>query len=55
MSAATDGKNYWEKMGDQSREMDKKKAEAFRNNVYSMNLSRLVPLKEKGFTFSVTG
>jgi len=55
MTAATDGKKFWEKMGDQSREMDKKKAEGFRKNLYGMNLSRLLPLKEKGFSFSVTG
>jgi hypothetical protein len=50
ISAATDGKIAWEKSGDMVREMDEKKGKAFRDNVYTMELSYLLPLKEKDCT-----
>lgn len=46
-SAATDGKVCWEKMGDMLREMEAKKAKAFGDQVYSMSLCGLLPLKDK--------
>jgi outer membrane lipoprotein-sorting protein len=55
VAAGTDGKKYWEKSGDKTREMEKKKADAFRHNLYTMHLTQLLPLKEKGFTLSLTG
>jgi outer membrane lipoprotein-sorting protein len=55
MTAACDGKTCWEKSGDKAQEMDKKKAGAFRHNVYIMSLTHLRPLKEKGYTLSVSG
>jgi hypothetical protein len=55
ISAATDGRNYWEKMGDMVRDMEKKKAEAFRHNLYTMHLIQILPLKEKGLSLSLTG
>ena len=51
-SAATDGKVFWQRMGDMIEEMDKKKAAAFRHTVYTMSLSQLTPLTGKGFTFA---
>jgi hypothetical protein len=55
LTAATDGKVCWEKMGDKANEMDKKKAEAFRDNVYGMYVSMALPVKGKEYTLSVTG
>lgn len=53
ISAATDGKVAWEKSGDTVREMEDKKGKAFRDNVYTMELSYLLPLKEKDYTLAV--
>lgn len=52
LTAGTDGKTAWEKMGDMIREMEKDKAEEFQHTVYAMYVSSLVPLTEKGFTLN---
>lgn len=55
ITAITDGKNAWEKMGDMVREMEKKKFAAFQHNMYTTRLTQLLPLKEKGFTLTAAG
>jgi hypothetical protein len=55
ISAGSDGKTYWEKSMDTVRDMEKKKADAFRHQVYTMSLSLLVPLKGKEYTLSASG
>jgi len=52
ITAATDGKTAWEQANGETRDMEKKKAEAFHHQVYSMGLSSLLPLKEKDFTLT---
>lgn len=51
--AATDGKVAWEKMGDMLRDMEAKKAKAFHDQVYSMALCQLLPLKDKETTLAL--
>ncbi|MCE9531993.1 MAG: hypothetical protein K8T89_12840 [Planctomycetes bacterium] len=53
MSAASDGKVAWEKMGEDMRDMDKKKAEEFNRTIYTMFVSQITPLKEKEFTLTI--
>lgn len=52
LTAATNGKTAWEKMGPMLREMEDKKGEEFNHNVQTMKASMLVPLKEKGYMLS---
>jgi hypothetical protein len=53
ISAATDGEIAWEKSGDMVREMEEKKGKAFRDNVYTMELSYLLLLKKKDFALAM--
>lgn len=49
LTAATDGKTAWESMGPMVQEMAEMKAEMFHHQVYTMNVSHLLPLKGKGY------
>jgi hypothetical protein len=55
ITAATDGKKCWEKVNDKLQDQGERKAKAFQHNAYAMHLCRLLPLKEKGLSLSVTG
>lgn len=55
LSAASNGKTAWEKMGPMLRDMEEKKQEEFHHNVYSMNLSFLLPLKNKAYKLTPLG
>lgn len=55
MSAAFDGKKGWEKSGDTVQDMPEKKLAEFKNQIYTMWVSHLAPLKGKGFTLTSLG
>lgn len=55
LAVATDGKVAWEQMGPQLQVMAKEKQTEFDHNVYVMNLSYLLPLKEKMYTLTTLG
>jgi hypothetical protein len=52
-TAATDGKVAWEKMGDMLQEMEAKKGKAFHDQVYTMHLCGVLPLKDKDYTLAM--
>jgi hypothetical protein len=53
ISAGTDGKSIWQQAMNQVEEMPMKKADAFRQRVYGMTLTTLLPLKDKDLTLAV--
>jgi outer membrane lipoprotein-sorting protein len=55
LAVATDGKVAWEKSGPQLQAMTKEKQAEFEHNVYVMNLSNLLPLKDKAYTLTSLG
>ena len=55
LAVATDGKAAWEQMGAELRDMPKDKQTEFHHNAYVMNLSRLLPLRDKAFTLTALG
>lgn len=55
ISAATDGKAYWEKAMGKVQDMPEKKAKAFKQQLYAMSLSMLTQLKGKEYTLSASG
>jgi outer membrane lipoprotein-sorting protein len=55
IGVGTDGMTAWEKSGDQSQEQNMKKAQAFKDSVYGINLARVLPLKDKDITLATAG
>lgn len=55
ITAATDGKQAWERGFGMVREMAKEKAAEFQHTAYVINLSQLTPLTDKAYTLTAAG
>ncbi len=55
LTVAFDGKQAWEKSGDRLQDMAKDKQAEFEHTIYMINLSQLLPLKDKAFTLTALG
>ncbi|HEX3147002.1 MAG TPA: hypothetical protein VHR66_02905 [Gemmataceae bacterium] len=54
-ASATNGKDAWQQSGDQFEVMTKEKGVEFDHNVYVMQISQLLPLKDKVYTLTSLG